>query len=219
MTTTNFVWDCVNDCYLAEIDVSNNMVAVYTNEPVHFGKIISQDRNGTVSYFHFDAQASARQLTNQNQTVSDEYVFSAFGETIASTGGTVNPFRYVGAYGYYADSEIIKIYVRARTYKPSLGCWSSKDPIGFEGSKWNLYWYVESNPINSIDPSGEKLKGAVSCVRAYCTFWHVCTGLGCPELSGIYMIINMPGIFINMFTCEEFEEITDPIRNPPPIYA
>jgi len=30
----------------------------------------------------------------------------------------------------------------------------SRDPIGFEGSRWNLFEYVGSKPLRSIDPSG-----------------------------------------------------------------
>ncbi|TWU03017.1 hypothetical protein Pla52n_41060 [Stieleria varia] len=31
----------------------------------------------------------------------------------------------------------------------------SRDPIGFEGSPWNLYKYCNSNPLSAVDPDGE----------------------------------------------------------------
>lgn len=45
----------------------------------------------------------------------------------------------------------------ARDYDPVPGAWTTKDPIGFDGGGANLYAYVFSDPINSIDPSGLKL--------------------------------------------------------------
>lgn len=39
----------------------------------------------------------------------------------------------------------------------------SKDPIGFEGSEWNLYQYVNSNPARYLDPSG------LECFDMMCT--------------------------------------------------
>jgi hypothetical protein len=36
----------------------------------------------------------------------------------------------------------------------------SRDPIGFEGSEWNLYEYCESEPISLQDPNGLKGNGS-----------------------------------------------------------
>jgi RHS repeat-associated protein len=39
-------------------------------------------------------------------------------------------------------------------YNPSTGRFLSEDPISFKGGDTNLYRYVNSNPVNAIDPSG-----------------------------------------------------------------
>ena len=42
----------------------------------------------------------------------------------------------------------------ARDYDPTIGRWTTKDPIGFAGGDTNLYAYVGGNPMSYVDPSG-----------------------------------------------------------------
>jgi RHS repeat-associated protein len=50
-------------------------------------------------------------------------------------------------------------------YDPALGRFLSADPIGFGGQDFNLYRYVENNPLRFIDPYGFK-KFTVSASEA-----------------------------------------------------
>ncbi len=67
----------------------------------------------------------------------------------------MNPFRYVGALGYYYDAFWNRYYVRARHYDPFLGRWMSQDPVPSSG---NGYAYGLNNPITYVDPSGKQTK-------------------------------------------------------------
>ena len=42
----------------------------------------------------------------------------------------------------------------------------SRDPIGYEGSEWNLYEYVSSNPLESTDPFGLQAFNVFACQAA-----------------------------------------------------
>ena len=164
--TTHFIWDYANDSYLMEMDETGTTTAIYSNEPVRNGKLISQRRGSTTSYYHFDGQGSTRQVTNQNQNVTDEYTYSAFGETVATSGATLNSFQFIGKVGYYVDTETATFYVRARTYDSAIGRWKSEDPYGiaslqrdFAGAAdfdnfINVYIYAFASPITKTDPRG-----------------------------------------------------------------
>ncbi len=70
----------------------------------------------------------------------------------ASSGNTINPFRYTGR---EYDSETGLYYYRARYYDPSTGRFLSEDPISFAGGI-NFYPYVGNSPSNLIDPTGKQ---------------------------------------------------------------
>src|SRR3990170_8131035 len=131
MTVTNYIWDVESDNLLMETDASGATTAVYTNEPDVFGELVSQRRGGVTSYYHFDAQRSTRELTDANQNVTDAATYTAFGEAVASSGVTSNPFGYLGALGYYVNPETNDLYVRARFYAAPLGRFMSGDPLDY----------------------------------------------------------------------------------------
>ena len=43
---------------------------------------------------------------------------------------------------------------KLKYYDPTVGRWTTKDPIGFAGGDTNLYAYVGGNPMSYVDPSG-----------------------------------------------------------------
>ncbi|RMA41354.1 RHS repeat-associated core domain-containing protein [Rhodophyticola porphyridii] len=61
-------------------------------------------------------------------------------------------------YGFTArehDALTGLIHYRARAYDPLTGQFLQRDPIGFASGDLNLYAYVENDPYNWTDPSGE----------------------------------------------------------------
>jgi RHS repeat-associated protein len=76
--------------------------------------------------------------------------YDAFGNVTRDTNPGFQPFGFAG--GLY-DNQTGLVRFGARDYDPSVGRWTSKDPIRFSGGI-NLYTYVGNDPINHIDSDG-----------------------------------------------------------------
>ena len=61
------------------------------------------------------------------------------------------PFGFAGGL-HDTDTNLTRFGYR--DYNSFTGKWTAKDPIDFNGGDFNLYGYVNSNPINKIDPFG-----------------------------------------------------------------
>lgn len=151
---THFFWDPVEDNIVQERDDTGVITAEYATEPYLYGNLISQNRFGVESQYHFDPQGSTLALTDDNQQVTDTYAYSAFGEVTFHTGSTVNPLQFIGRKGYYRDDIMGEYLVRARQLSSQYGRWLSFDPENAMQTLSNVFWYGENNPTNYVDPSG-----------------------------------------------------------------
>jgi RHS repeat-associated protein len=140
---------------LLETDLSGSTVARYTWSEGVYGDLVSERvldaGNWKNRYYHYDGLGSTDRLTGGNQVVQDSYVYRAYGEAVASSGDTPNPFRYVGQVGYYRDGQTSLLYLRARYYDPGVGRFITVDPVK-QGRNW--YGYVRNNSVNRFDPRG-----------------------------------------------------------------
>jgi len=153
MARTYYFWDPLSDNILQERDETGAVTAEYTAEPGLYGNLISQNRGGVESQYHFDAQGSTLALTSDSQQVTDTYSYSAHGEVTESTGSTVNPFQYLGQKQYYRDNATAHYLIRRRPYGPTRARWLTVDPRKLIDGP-NLYRYVHNRPTISVDPSG-----------------------------------------------------------------
>ena len=149
--TTLYTWDEQN--VLLETSTAGALLARNTDYPGYWGGLASQNRSGVSSFYLFDSQGTTRALTSLAGLITDSYILKAFGEELLAGNGTVNPFWYVGQFGYYRDMQEL-MQVRARWLATVIVRWLSRDPIGFESGDWNIFRYVMNSSTNNLDPSG-----------------------------------------------------------------
>ncbi|RDH83493.1 MAG: hypothetical protein DIZ77_16230, partial [endosymbiont of Seepiophila jonesi] len=153
--TTRYLVDGRNQTGVAqvieELDGGGALQVSYT-----YGMdLLSQDRGGAISYYHADGLGSVRGLTNGAESLTDTYLYDAYGNEVAATGSTENSYRFVGE---QYDPNIGFYYLRARYYDPTSGRFISMDPVaGDPQSPISLhrYLYANDNPVNYVDPTGE----------------------------------------------------------------
>ena len=135
-----FVWDR-NGNIIAEMN--NNKE--YTNMYVRGNKLISKNDN---EYYSYDGHGSVVNISNEDGKSIKTYDYDAFGVELNKDANDTNLFRYCGE---QYDNETDSIYLRARYYSPSLGRFTTEDPVK-DGDNW--YSYCAGNPVNNWDPSG-----------------------------------------------------------------
>jgi len=115
---------------------------------------ISQTDGATTEYFLTDGLGSVRQLVNSAGNVTLAKSYQPYGAEVSSSGS--------GSSSYGFSGEMIDptglTYLRARYYASDTGRFISRDTWGgnynqpLSLNRWN---YVEGNPINRTDPSGQ----------------------------------------------------------------
>ncbi len=135
---------------LAELDSNGNERCYYTRG----AEIISQERNGAISYYLTDGHGSVRQLADSTGAVTDTYVYDAWGNLISSTGTTENSYLYCGE---QLDSTTGLYYLRARYMNPATGTFITQDTYPgtiFDPTSLHKYLYANADPVMNVDPSG-----------------------------------------------------------------
>ena len=66
---------------------------------------------------------------------------------------------------YDRDTGLVRF--GARDYDPSVGRWTAKDPIRFDGADSNLYGYVVGDPVNLVDPEGRNAAALADAGRTF----------------------------------------------------
>jgi len=81
-----------------------------------------------------------------------QYNYDEFGVLISRSGSVDIPFGFAGG---LKDDDTGLVRFGARDYNPSMGRWTAKDPILFNGGDTNLYGYVLNDPVNFVDMNGK----------------------------------------------------------------
>lgn len=118
------------------------------------------DFNGTKYGYAYNSQGDIVALVDGSGTQVVEYTYDAWGKSLTKTGtlattlGTLNPFRYRG---YVYDEETGLYYLRSRYYNPGWGRFVNADTVlGKKGSilSHNVFTYCSNSPLSFSDSNG-----------------------------------------------------------------
>ena len=119
--------------------------------------------NGIAYAYLYDLQGDVIGLVDNNGTQMVSYTYDAWGKmlsktgTLASTLGTIQPFRYRG---YALDEETELYYNQSRFYNPSIARFITADTTGVltaslkSLTEKNLFAYCDNNPVMRKDIDG-----------------------------------------------------------------
>ena len=151
-TTTKFVYD--RSAGLPLILEAGSTAYIYGPD----GLPVLQVNGSTATYLQADQIGSTRLLSDAAGNNVGSYTFDAYGKQTAKTGTATTSLLFTGE---YTDSESGFVWLRARYYDPATAQFLTRDPLVAETR--SAYGYVDGNPLNRTDPSGQlSLGGYVS---------------------------------------------------------
>ena len=146
-----------------------------------------------VQYALHDANYNVTALVDTTGAVIERYEYTPYGEVTVldadfsddadGASDVENPYTYTGR---RFDDETGLYYYRNRYYHAEMGRFVSRDPVGYVGSRANLYEYVNSRPVVLTDPTG---KAAIqtyidACQAEYEDCVERCAPFHDPEFGG-----------------------------------
>ena len=184
----------------AEATTTGTLTTVYGYWP---DSVWSTDRvylkqNGQYNYAQNDHLGTPLKYVSNTGAVTWSAYYKPFGEVILNPNNSItNNQRFAGQ---YYDAETNLHYNGRRYYDPQTDRYLSEDPMGLAGGL-NRYAYVDHDPVNLMDPSGEcGLVGAIvegaidvaqsAVIQHYtkgCVDWGEAFGEGAPGIvSGFF---------------------------------
>src|SRR5256886_1350815 len=76
-----------------------------------------------------DGLGSERTVTDGTQAVQGTATYEGFGQTVATTGSSSNPYMFAATSGYRADGDAGLMQVGARYYDPQVGRFITRDTV------------------------------------------------------------------------------------------
>ena len=142
-------------------------MAQYVWHPYYIDALLlrdyDEDADGIVVRYYYtqDVNFNVLSILSSTGTVLERYGYTPYGQAevltasfTADSDGLSDSKNDITFTGQRYDSESRLMLYRHRYYHPVLGTFCSRDPIGYEGSKWNLYEYVGGRSLVTIDPTG-----------------------------------------------------------------
>jgi RHS repeat-associated protein len=148
---------------------------VYTPDGTLLYSIEASD--GSRHFYHFDQSGSTLFLTDDGGNITDTYAITPFGESVAHSGSTDNPFTWLGQFGAMQEGGTSLFYLRARYYDSATARFLSRDPLRANDPRQiNPYQYAADNPVTSDDATGLRVNNrlALDWARSMTNYNYSC---------------------------------------------
>jgi len=112
--------------------------------------------DGTTYFYITDHLGTVRAILDVDGNIKSTHDFEPFGVELQPLSAESTNFHYKYT-GQERDSSTNLDYMHARFYGSLIGRFLSPDPVNGNPTNpqsWNLYSYVNGNPVNFNDPSG-----------------------------------------------------------------
>lgn len=115
--------------------------------------------------------------------------------------------------GHEWDGVLGQYHYRARIYEATVRRFCSRDPIGYKGSEWNLFEYVNSVPLVMLDPSGLQVDSLSGMLKQCASKPTVAAQIECYELF-ISQGMDKTGVMRQIVARLKYGRQSPPPRNP-----
>ena len=148
---TQFVYN--GDTLWATLTGSGSLQTLYVSGDQADQYFAQIDASAGVGWYLTDHLGSVRDVMNNSGQVTDAIAYDAYGNVVSQS----NPSQslLIGYDGYQVDAAIGLNYAHYRWYNPQTGQWMSEDPLLLQPGP-NPREYVNDDPTNMVDPSGEE---------------------------------------------------------------
>ncbi len=123
---------------------------------------LGEQQPGGWAYHLSDALGSVRQLADSSAQVTLAQGYMPYGERLWSVGSGSSAYGFTGE-DWNVTTQLV--FLRARYLQPGLGMFLSRDPWrgdDLQPMTFNGWGYVEGDPVNNTDPSGDCVGCAVN---------------------------------------------------------
>ncbi len=120
--------------------------------------VIRSNSNSNSSLYlpTYDANGNVSEYVATNGEIVAHYDYSPFGETLIEAGNLASTFTHRFSTKPWCPVTGLYEY-QMRKYRPEIGRWLSRDPIGERGGM-NEFLYCENTPLRNVDGIGHKCK-------------------------------------------------------------